>query len=138
MNLIGKTCERCKAGTYREYNIFDDWDGMVTCDKCFHRIDKNPNKTINKQSNKKKIYCLRLGGDLGELWLDENKNPLSHVHCNDARFRSEYQKFIIDYFGGELIEGYVYAGGKLEEKLLDASGDPEAICKLLKKYIKNL
>lgn len=138
MNMTGKTCERCKAGTYREFNIFDDWDGMVTCDKCFHRIDKNPNKTMNKESNKKKIYRLRLGGDLGELWLDENKNPLSHVHCNDAIFRSEYQKFIIDYFGGELIEKYVDVDGKLEEKLLDASGDPEAICKLLKKYIKNL
>jgi len=93
---------------------------------------------MNRELNKKKIYCLTLGGDLGELWLDENKNSLSHVHCNDARFRSEYQKFIIDYLGGELIKGYVDVGGKLEEKLLDASGDPEAICKLLKKYIKNL
>ena len=133
-----RACEVCKEGTYGERSIHDDWDGKLTCDKCNHRIDKNPNKIMNIESNKKKIYRLRLGGDLGELWLDENKNPLSHVHCNDAIFRSEYQKFIIDYFGGELIEKYVDVGGKLEEKLLDASGDPEAICKLLKKYIKNL
>jgi hypothetical protein len=89
-------------------------------------------------TSKKKIYCINIDGDYGELWLGHDKEPLAHVHSNDANFREEYQKFIIDYLGGELIKGYVDVGGKLEEKLLDASGDPEAICKLLKKYIKNL
>jgi hypothetical protein len=49
MNLTGKTCERCKEGTYAERSIHDDWDGKLTCDKCNHRIDKNPNK--NKLNN---------------------------------------------------------------------------------------
>lgn len=48
MNMTGKTCEVCKEGTYGERNIHDDWDGKLTCDKCNHRVDKNPNKTINK------------------------------------------------------------------------------------------
>jgi hypothetical protein len=138
MNLIGKTCEKCKEGTYAERSIHDDWDGKLTCDKCNHRIDKNPNKIIIKATNKKKIYCLKLYGDLGELWLDENKNPLSHVHCNVARFVSEYQEFIINYLGGELIEKQLCIDAKFKEKLLNASGDPEKICKLLKKYIKKL
>ena len=44
MNLIGKTCEVCKEGTYGERSIHDDWDGKLTCDKCNHRINKRPNK----------------------------------------------------------------------------------------------
>ena len=48
MSLIGKTCEVCKEGTYAERSIHDDWDGKLTCDKCNHRIDKNPNEQMNK------------------------------------------------------------------------------------------
>ena len=44
MDLIGKTCEVCKEGTYGERSIHDDWDGKLTCDKCNHRINKRPNK----------------------------------------------------------------------------------------------
>lgn len=44
MNLIGKTCEVCKEGTYAERSIHDDWDGKLTCDKCNHRIDNRPSK----------------------------------------------------------------------------------------------
>lgn len=61
----------------------------------------------------KKIYCIHLDADMGELWLDEDKKPLRWVHCNDAHFRSEYQEFIIDYLGGELIE--IFSGDILSK-----------------------
>ncbi len=43
-----------------------------------------------------KIYCIQLDNDCGELWLDENKQPLSWIHCNDGSF-SSYHEFIFDY-----------------------------------------
>lgn len=42
--MTGKTCERCKEGTYGERSIHDDWDGKVTCDKCSYRVDRHRNK----------------------------------------------------------------------------------------------
>ncbi len=51
----------------------------------------------------KKLYRIFLDYDLGELWLDENKKPLSYVHSNDGDF-SEYHNFIIKYLGGKLVE----------------------------------
>ena len=52
----------------------------------------------------KKIYCIGLDRDMGEIWLDENMKFIRHVHCNDATWRGEYHGFIIEYFGGEITE----------------------------------
>ena len=52
----------------------------------------------------KKIYCIGLDNDCGEIWLDADMNFLDYVHTNDATWRSEYHGFIIEYFGGELVE----------------------------------
>ena len=74
----------------------------------------------------KKIYCLNIMDDFGELWLDENKKPLSFVYSNDANFRSEYHGFIIESLGGELIEKSIYVkNDKLRDKLYDNSGDEQ-------------
>ncbi len=54
-------------------------------------------------TSKKKIYCINIDGDYGELWLGHDKEPLAHVHSNDANFNEEYQRFIFDYLGVELI-----------------------------------
>ena len=43
-DMTGKTCERCKEGTYGERSIHDDWDGKVTCNKCSYRVDRHRNK----------------------------------------------------------------------------------------------
>lgn len=31
-------CARCNIGTMKELSIYDDWEGMLTCDKCGVRI----------------------------------------------------------------------------------------------------
>lgn len=98
--------------------------------------EKRLNFLINM---KKKIYCINIMDDFGELWLDNDKKPLGFVHCNDANFRKEYQEFIINYLGGELIEKSIYIDNeKLINKLYDNSGDEVAIAKILKKEIQNL
>lgn len=83
---------------------------------------------------KKKIYLVNLPDDCGELWLDEKKQPLDWVHCNDASFREEYQKFIIDYLGGELVILRL----KLPEKVIDDLVEADCtqkIFELIKKYL---
>lgn len=38
--LSGKkgNCPNCKQGTMKELSIYDDMDGMLTCDKCGVRV----------------------------------------------------------------------------------------------------
>lgn len=84
----------------------------------------------------KKIYCLKLEGDWGELWLDENKKIIEYVDSNDANFRKEYQSFIIEYFGGQLIMGYVNDFD--HEKFYDIVGDLDEMAKFFNKEIKKL
>jgi len=88
-----------------------------------------------KKNTKKKIYLVDLPDDMGELWLDENKEPLDWIHCNDANWRDEYQNFIIEYLGGELID--LHPDISEEDKELLCEGDcKEMIWDIVKKYIK--
>jgi len=90
-------------------------------------------------TSKKKIYCINIDGDYGELWLGHDKEPLAHVHSNDANFREEYQRFIFDYLGVELIyEAFYIKSDKTMNKLYDSSGDEKEIAKILKKQIAEL
>lgn len=82
----------------------------------------------------KKIYCINLDYDLGELWLDENKKPIKLVYSNDADFRSEYHGFIIEYFGGKLIS-INYCPTDSEWDKLECVDDYEDMWKVLKKSI---
>lgn len=85
---------------------------------------------------KKKIYLIDLPDDGGELWLDENKKPLSWIHCNDATWRDEYQNFIIKYLDGELIQTGLKT---LPESVSDALSEADCVEKIysiVKKYIK--
>lgn len=84
----------------------------------------------------KKIYCLKLDGDCGELWLDENKKIIEHIDSNDANFSKEYHSFIIEYFGGQLAMGYVDSFDY--EKFYDIVGDFDEMAKFFKKEIKKL
>jgi len=34
------TCQSCKQGTMKEMSIYDDWEGILTCDKCGLRTKK--------------------------------------------------------------------------------------------------
>lgn len=73
--------------------------------------------------------------DVGELWLDNDKKPLSFVHCNDANFR----EFIFDYLNVDFIFENIYVeDDDLREKLYDECGDEDAIVKLLKDEIDKL
>lgn len=88
---------------------------------------------------KKKMYCLSIMDDYGELWLGHTKEPIAFVHCNDALFSEEYQSFIFDYLNINLICKSIYVDdADLEEKLWDNSGDEHAIAKLLKDEIDKL
>lgn len=31
-------CSSCNAGTMKETSLYDDWEGMLTCDKCGVRV----------------------------------------------------------------------------------------------------
>ena len=91
------------------------------------------------KTEKKKIYCIRIMDDYGELWLDNDKKPLAFVHCNDGDFRDEYHSFIFDYLNVDFISENIYVeDDDLQEKLWDQSGDENAIAKLLKEQIDKL
>lgn len=32
--LFSGNCKSCHKGTMKEMSIYDDWEGMLTCDKC--------------------------------------------------------------------------------------------------------
>lgn len=83
----------------------------------------------------KKIYCLKLDGDWGELWLDENKKVIEYIHANDATFDS-YHHFIIEYFGGQLVAKNIdrFNG----DKFCEIAGDFDEMAEFFKKEIKKL
>lgn len=89
-------------------------------------------KKATNKSAKKKIYLVNLDCDCGELWLDENKQPLKWIHCNDATFRSEYQSFIIEYLGGKLIE---LSPDIKDYDLLVEADCMESVYEIVKKYL---
>ena len=37
VDMLGNNCQECKNGTYHETSIYDDWEGIVHCDKCAHQ-----------------------------------------------------------------------------------------------------
>ena len=39
-DLIGKRCFKCYTGRYKEISIFDDIDGNLHCDKCYHEVKR--------------------------------------------------------------------------------------------------
>lgn len=96
-------------------------------------------KKTKTKTEKKKIYCINIMDDYGELWLDNDKKPLAFVHCNDANFRDEYHSFIFDYLNVDFISENIYVeNDDLREKLYDECGDEDAIAKLLKDEIDKL
>jgi hypothetical protein len=43
----GKTCSKCKKGTYEETSIHDDWDGVLHCNKCNHEVKRHITETAS-------------------------------------------------------------------------------------------
>jgi hypothetical protein len=39
-DMFSGKCKTCHKGTMREMSIYDDMDGMLTCDKCGVRVKK--------------------------------------------------------------------------------------------------
>jgi len=37
VDMLGKNCQECEHGTYAETSIYDDWEGVVHCNKCGHQ-----------------------------------------------------------------------------------------------------
>lgn len=96
-------------------------------------------QTKKTKIEKKKMYCVNIMDDFGELWLGHNKEPLSFIDSNDANFRKEYQSFIFDYLNIDLICENIYIqDDDLQEKLYEECGDEHAIAKLLKEHIDKL
>lgn len=40
----GKMCSECLEGTYTETSIYDDWDGVLHCNKCEHGVKRYERK----------------------------------------------------------------------------------------------
>jgi hypothetical protein len=38
VDMMGKTCTKCKKGTYKETSQHDDMDGVLHCTKCGHQV----------------------------------------------------------------------------------------------------
>lgn len=36
VDMLGKRCRECEIGTYQETSIYDDWEGVLHCNKCGH------------------------------------------------------------------------------------------------------
>ena len=83
-------------------------------------MKKQTKKTKKTKIEKKKMYCVNIMDDFGELWLGHNKEPLSFIDSNDANFRKEYQSFIFDYLNIDLICENIYIqDDDLQEKLYE-------------------
>lgn len=46
----GDRCPRCLEGTLRERSLHDDWEGLLTCEKCG---DRTPRWTYDKEIEKR-------------------------------------------------------------------------------------
>jgi hypothetical protein len=53
-----------------------------------------------------KIYKIYLDSDLGELWLNNEKQPIAYIHADDGHFDSSWYGFVIEELGGELVTLY--------------------------------
>lgn len=38
LNSFSAECPTCRQGNLKELSIYDDWEGMLTCDKCGVRV----------------------------------------------------------------------------------------------------
>ena len=65
-----------------------------------------------------KIYKIELDSDLGELWLDDEKQPIAYIHASDGNFRKEYYGFVFKALKAELVE--LYATDLLSDGEYDA------------------
>lgn len=83
----------------------------------------------------KQIFQFTLQDDFGELWMDDNHNPLALIDANDGAFRSEYYKFVIEHFGGELISNSIQITDKEAKKLSGKEGSALAYYDVLKSKI---
>ena len=89
-------------------------------------------------NDKKKIYCLSIMDDFGELWLGHNKEPICFVPSDEAG-NDAYLNGIFDYLNVELIYKEFHTNDqKLENRLYEEEGDEKSLAKLLKKEIDKL
>lgn len=53
IDMTGKKCQQCKKGIYKERELQDDFQGMVTC-SCGHRVKRwtRINDTADHTANK--------------------------------------------------------------------------------------
>lgn len=52
VDMTGKTCEKCKKGTYKETGFLDDFTGVQHCDKCGHEVKRwRQESPVNEDEN---------------------------------------------------------------------------------------
>lgn len=83
----------------------------------------------------KRIYQVWFDGDLGELWLDENLQPLEYLAYDDGDINHNHD-FIFDCLGVKKIRIEIFPTEKEVEKFCDMSLDKNEVFKLFKKKIK--
>lgn len=47
-DLLNTECHKCVEGHYVETSQFDDYDGLLHCDKCNHEVKRHP-ETRNEE-----------------------------------------------------------------------------------------
>lgn len=48
IDMTGKKCNKCFKGVYKEMSIYDDWDGLLTCNNCGKKIGRWQDKLTRK------------------------------------------------------------------------------------------
>lgn len=41
-DMKNRPCMKCSKGLYVERSVHDDWEGVLHCDKCGHKINRYP------------------------------------------------------------------------------------------------
>lgn len=89
----GKKCLNCKKGTYGERNIYNDWDGTVTCDKCNHTVTANPvskppTKKLKEGKAKEEYVAFqtKMGEQTGTVIKKNNKYIYVRLHGAPGSF----------------------------------------------------
>ena len=84
----------------------------------------------------KNVYRIYIDGDMGELWLDHDLNPLAFVDVNDAVFNKEYHGFLISLVGLKLHCFSIQPTEEQVDLVCYSRQSPKDIFKIFKKEIE--
>lgn len=126
-DMMGKKCESCKKGKYKETSFHDDMDGVLHCDKC--GIETKRYKSVKES-----------------LEVKEEKINHSDIKNTEIIFSNEYlyynpdkvdnlEEYLIDEFGKKdgtnIFREWYVQRGKETDKMV------KALRSHMSKYLKN-